>query len=273
VHGLTYVAAAILMGPVSYKAAPDLSREELVARAQKLFRSSVEKLHQPSESRRLAAEAAEDLHWAAEFRPRDPLGTPSPTHYLSLGNAEMLAGRLPRAIWAFHAGLKIDPNDSALRANLEYARSLVHYPSGGRGRPVPEHWPRGLHRPSRDELFVFTVSAWSVAWLAGGLWFLRRKTALLAVAVGLAVIAVATGLTCWTCEQEIRSGHPLLIVMVDQTSLHRGNGPSYPLHSDVPTLPGGLEARLLLTRGAWSQIELSTGELGWVPSSSVWAIP
>ena len=43
------------------------------------------------------------------------------------------------------------------------------------------------------------------------------------------------------------------------------HGLNYPPRSETP-LNRGVEARLLFVRGDWLQIELSGGEIGWVPS-------
>src|SRR2546423_1030278 len=82
---------------------------------------------------------------AAGLRELEQSGLRSPALYLALGNAEALAGRWPRAIWAYECGRRLDRNDARLREHLNYARSLVNYPESGRGRPAPERWPSWLH--------------------------------------------------------------------------------------------------------------------------------
>ena len=64
--------------------------------------------------------------------------------------------------------------------------------------------------------------------------------------------------------------------------LHRGDGSEYPrynaaardwtdsgLDAEATVLPAGVEARLLFERGAWLQIRLDGGEVGWVPRTAV----
>src|SRR5207237_7950749 len=65
--------------------------------------------------------------------------------------------------------------------------------------------------------------------------------------------------------------HPLVIILDEGTPLYSGNGPNYSQHEEMPTLPAGLEARLLYRRGRWLQIELSSGDVGWVPVDAVLA--
>lgn len=257
---LIVLTLACLLYPVRVGVPGEPSKEERLAHAQERFRLGVEKLGQPAESRRLFGHAADELE-------RLRGSARSPAFYLSLGNAEALAGRWPKAIWAYHCGLEIDPNNAALRAQLEYARSLVNYPPGNRGRPVPDAWPTWLHRPTGVDWFIVAATAYSLAWLTGGWWCVRRGLVPLAAALGLFAVALASG-AGYLLHAHAPRDRQLVIVTAD-TPLHRGNGPSYPLHSDVPTLPPGLEAWTLHQRGAWLQVELSTGEIGWIPSSSV----
>src|SRR5262249_2342911 len=54
----------------------------------------------------------------------------SSSWFHNLGNAHFLAEQLPEAILAYQHGLKLDPGDAGLRANLDYARARVQYPFG-----------------------------------------------------------------------------------------------------------------------------------------------
>jgi hypothetical protein len=238
------------------------SDEELLARAQERFRLGVGKLGQPAESRRLFGEAADDIESLCE-------SGRSPAFYLTLGNAEALAGRWPKATWAYHCGLQVDPNSAVLREHLVYARSLVNYPPGNRGRPAADVWPRWLHRPTTTDLLRLAAIAYSLAWLAGGWWFMRRRAGTLAAALGLVAVALAAGAGCLLEDRQTHQPLPHLVIVASDTPLHRGNGPSYPLHAEVPTLPAGLEAWTLHQRGAWLQVQLATGEIGWVPVDAV----
>jgi hypothetical protein len=239
-------------------------KEERLARAQEQFRLGVEKLRQPAEARRLFAQAADEF---ASLR--DVI--PSPNLYLCLGNAEALAGRWPHAIWAYQCGLRIDPNHGALREHLQYARALVNDLPNGRGRASPDAWPGWLHRPSSGELLLLGTIIYSLACFAGGWWYVRRRASYPWAALVLCLVALGCSAGYLLKERQVHeeSQHPLVIVAVPATSLYRGNGPSYPLHPDVPSLPAGLETRLLHRRGSWLQVQLATGEIGWVLAERV----
>jgi hypothetical protein len=64
--------------------------------------------------------------------------------------------------------------------------------------------------------------------------------------------------------EKTEAEHPLVVISADQTYFHKGNHSLYPRAYDTP-LNRGSEARLLQVRGDWLQIELTGGQVGWVP--------
>jgi len=58
--------------------------------------------------------------------------------------------------------------------------------------------------------------------------------------------------------------HPLVVISADRTYLHKGNHSLYPRAYDT-ALNRGVEARLVQIRRDWLQIELTGGQVGWVP--------
>jgi uncharacterized protein YgiM (DUF1202 family) len=62
--------------------------------------------------------------------------------------------------------------------------------------------------------------------------------------------------------------HPLVIVATDGLLLRKGDGLAFPARYDT-VVNRGVEASLLFERAEWVQIELSGGEVGWVPSDAV----
>lgn len=257
--------AVILLSALGLFATSAAAGDETLTHAQEHFRQGVDKLRSVAESRRLFAEAA------AEFEQLHKDGIHSAALYLALGNAEALAGHWPRAIWAYDCGLRRDPTDRALREQRDYARTLVNYPPEGRGRPAADLWPDWLHRLSAGEWLLAAAIAYSLAWLAGGWWYVRRRTLPLVAMVGLLTAAIVTGAGWYldVQESEYDRDHPLAVVAADNTPLYRGNGPNYPLSADVPSLPAGMEVRVLHERGAWLQVQLATGEVGWLTRARV----
>jgi hypothetical protein len=59
-----------------------------------------------------------------------------------------------------------------------------------------------------------------------------------------------------------------VVIARDGVLLRRGNGVVFPPRYDTP-VNRGVEGRLRFERGGWVQIELSGGEIGWVPRAAV----
>jgi hypothetical protein len=197
-------------------------------------------------------------------------GVRCPALYRSLGNAALLADRWPEAIWAYHVGLKLDPNDAAMREHLAFARAKVLYPPSGEGRLDADTWPIWLHRPTLSELFCVFVGAYSLAWLTGT-WALigRAWTAGLASVIA-ALVALTAGAALLHADRQADIDRQTpLVVIAENTAFYQGNAASYPQHASLPMLPRGMEARQIHARGNWLQIRLSTGEVGWLPRRQV----
>ena len=146
------------------------------------------------------------------------------------------------------------------------ARERVSYPEPGPfARPAADTRPPWL--PSVPPIWRLgaAMAAYSLAWMALMRWRMLRQRRLLGAACLLGIVCLLLGASlaadCWKAREELR--HPLIVIADDGVLLRRGNGFQYPPRSEIP-LNRGVEARLLFTRGDWLQIELASGEIGWV---------
>ncbi|MBI1829889.1 MAG: hypothetical protein HYR84_00395 [Planctomycetes bacterium] len=233
--------------------------EEILAQAEAAFRQGVENKSQLLAARKhfsVAADSYRELHRR---------GIRSAALCRNLGNAAVLADRWPEAIWAYQVGLRLDPNDSALREQLAMARAKVLYPPAGQGRLEPETWPEWLRRPKLFEVSCVLMAAYCLAWIAATAAFLWRTSALYFLTAITALTAGAYGAAWWHeyAQAEVDRQTPL-VVLIENADFHRGNGASYPKHPVLPQLPRGLEVRQLHRRGSWLHVRLTTGEIGWV---------
>jgi hypothetical protein len=238
--------------------------EEIFAQAEDAFRQGVDNKIRILQARKHFSKATD------AYRELHRRGVRSPALLLNLGNAAVLADRWPEAIWAYHGGLRLDPNDRILREHLEFARAKVLYPLAGQGRPDADAWPDWLHRPTIGELSCALGLSYLLAWLAGTCAFISRQSRLFLLASALILVTAIAGAGLWIAlrQTEIDRRTPL-VVLAGNTEFYRGNGIGYPQHPVLPALPRGLEARQLHRRGAWLQIRLTTGEVGWVACTQV----
>ncbi|HTU23592.1 MAG TPA: tetratricopeptide repeat protein [Gemmataceae bacterium] len=191
--------------------------------------------------------------------------------YRDLGNAYLLADDLPRALLSYHRGLRLSPNDRALRESLATARERVIYsPSGDLGRPRSDDRPPWLpHLPSAW-LMLAAIPCYVLGCVSLTRWRMVRRGGLL---VGGALALLLAGILAgWLMiraeEQREREAHPLVVIARDGVQLRRGNGEAFPTRYETP-VNRGVEGRLRFERGGWVQIELSDGEIGWAPRAAV----
>ena len=246
-------------------ARPELSERELLERAESAFAEGVRLRQEADKARPHFRAAASDFD---ELRRR---GVQNARLYRNLGHAYLLAGDLPRAILSYQRGLRLAPNDFALRQSLTEARERVMYPASGTlGRPHDDPRPPWLPNPRTEWLLIGAGVCYALACAALTRWLMVRRVRLLGIA--LLSLMLAMGLAAWLLvrvEEEREWGeHPLVVIARDSVLLRRGNGTAFPPRYDTP-VNRGVEARRLFERDGWLQIELSGGEIGWVPREAV----
>jgi hypothetical protein len=269
------VVAPVLIGLMLTLTAEPAQRtaDDYRAEAEAAFAEGVQQAgNQPNEARFCFGCAA------AQFDKLQRSGVASPALSRNLGNAWLLARdpndpadrSLPQAILAYRQGLRLDPANQELHRNLEFARQQVNYPAPGMfGLPATDHRPPWL--PCwPGVLLSFAVAGYTFAVLALARWWMVRRNHWLTIAACGFAFAILFGaglaLEAWQIRDETR--HPVVVIAQDGVQLLIGNGSRYPPRYETP-VNRGVEARLRYDRGKWLQIELGTGEIGWVPRQAV----
>lgn len=185
------------------------------------------------------------------------------------GNACMLAGDPAGAILAYHRGLRLDPANDSLRQGLAFARSNVAFHSAEqRQRFAPREDTtaalcRALHRFGLIVIGLFTSSgtmlltAWAVT---------RRPRWLMTGVLAVSTAGLLTGAYVWASDHRTKGNGRA--VVSEPVLLRSGNGSSFPLRHEAP-LPAGTEATLHFRGGAWNQVQLADGTIGWLPAAEL----
>jgi tetratricopeptide (TPR) repeat protein len=183
--------------------------------------------------------------------------------YYNLGNAYFRLNDLGRAILSYRRGLRLEPGNRQLQANLSYARSR-------RMDQITVSGQRSLWQQFffwRNELSLQTqwslaLAAYLLLWgcaLAHLFW--RRAGLLWGLAGAAFICLVFTGSTLLTHYQHtsVRTG----VIVAEEAVVRKGNGESYAPQLPQP-LHAGTEFEVLEERGSWLAIQLDNGTSGWV---------
>jgi tetratricopeptide (TPR) repeat protein len=266
-----------LLGTLS--AFPAASDVELLQQAEAAFGQGKGLRAEPDQARKHFRKAA-DLY--EELRQR---GVQNADLFRNQGNAYALANDLPRALLAYHRGLRLAPGDAGLHVGLtEARRQVAETVSASFGLPSVGGRPPWLPYLGPGLRLTLTLLLYGLACAALTRWWMTRQGSWLLSTV---VVFTTSALLGFELAQDERQqvqeiSEPLVVIATDGVLLHKGNGATYPCYDartrkwldppfpqDVTPLVRGVEARRLFTRGAWLQIQLSSGEIGWVRREQV----
>lgn len=239
-------------------ATPDRQIQDL---AESAYQMGLEHHHDLQKARTFFLQAAE--HYGQLIRQ----GASNPTIQLNLGNSYFLGGDIPRAIIAYHQGLRMDPGNSQLEQALEGVREAVLYPVGSPfGRPEPESLPTWVRHFHPGFWFAFGFGFYSLGWVTLTRWLMLGQGRYLFLTLILGAIVAILAIGIWKHWQRIvwEESHPLVVITQDGVILRKGNNHHFPPRFETP-LNRGVEAHLKQVRGQWYQIQLSGGETGWIP--------
>lgn len=181
------------------------------------------------------------------------------------GNAYMRAGQRGRAIACYRHALVYRPRDPQLRANLQLALQGQSSLRGPRG--VLDYvffWNDWLSYPGKVRAMAVLASlafAFGVLALFVPPRRLFRRAAWTILI--LTLVAAASAGYDWHRFERIERG----VVVCAEVVARKGNADSYDPAFTEP-LKEGTEFQVVERRGAWLQIQLAGGQIGWVPDAA-----
>ena len=208
---------------------------------------------------------------ASDWTDLTATGLRSKELYYNLGNAWFKAGEIAPAILNYERALRLDPSDSDVRYNLEFARAQTQ----DRIDEVPEFilktWTRKLS-------YLLSSNAW-----AGLSLFLLALTLglILLFLLGPTVNARRTGfftgivtllltLMCWGFARSLKTAaerHDDAIVMRAVSSVT--SSPSSDAAKSLFILHEGTKVKVLDEVSGYTDIELADGRRGWISSADI----
>lgn len=194
----------------------------------------------------------------------------SPDLYYGLGNAYYKQQDYAHAILNYERCLRRDPSNTDAKANLELAQLNCVDKIDAIQPIIFVTWSNAL----RD---VFSANTWGrlsvlffLLFLCGfGTYFFVRKTGLRKIGFyGAIVMVILCAITMFYASQqaEIQTAHDHAIVMAPTVTVR-----STPAESGTQLLiiHEGLKVRIRQELSGWSEIELSDGNVGWMPTNQL----
>jgi tetratricopeptide (TPR) repeat protein len=187
--------------------------------------------------------------------------------YYNLGNAYFRLNDLGHAILHYRRGLRLEPGNRQLQANLSYARSR-------RTDQIDvSHQHSLLHQLFfwSNELSVQTqwtlaLAGYCLAWGCAFSHLVWRRASLLWGLVGttfVCLIFVASTVLTQSQYTTRQAG----VIVAEEVVVRKGNGESYTPQLPQP-LHAGTEFVVLEERGSWLAIQLDNGTSGWIRRDS-----
>ena len=211
---------------------------------------------------------------AASYRQLAEQGASDSRLFYNMGLSYLRAGDLGQALWSLRSAETLNPRDADTDVALAQVRAAL-----AEQTPALAVTPGEATLPAR---VADTAAQWltvdELAWMALALWSVLAALLLVSLLVngdagrkfmrGMAAVT-AVGLLAvtvfWAARTMASSGQPAVVVAAG-VELRSGPGASFAART---TLPAGAEVTAGETRGAWVQVILPGGAVGWTPAASV----
>jgi tetratricopeptide (TPR) repeat protein len=248
----------VLFGAASVLAQPVTPQQqlELLTRANRAFEQALDGADQQR--------AWEHVQQAiAAYEQLVAAGIHNAKLYYNLGNAYFHLNDLGQAIVYYRRGLRLEPDNPRLQANLQYARSrrvdqIDTSPQQHLWRSIL-FWHDNLSLGTQTFLAVL---GYVLIWGWAGIRLLWRRVPLawgLSGAALLCLLFTASAVALHYANATTQAG----VIVVEEAVVRKGNGESYALQLPQP-LHRGTEFDVLEERGVWLHIQLANGTTGWI---------
>lgn len=183
--------------------------------------------------------------------------------YYNLGNAYFLRHDLGRAILNYRRGLRLEPGNRRLQANLRYARDqrIDQFDTRVQHAVVARllFWQDDL--TLRAQVTV-AVIGFLLVWAAAFAHLFWRQPSLLWLMAGAALVFLLFAGSAFVVHAQNDTARHGVIV-AQEALVRKGNGQSYALQFPRPLHPGA-EFEVIETRRTWLHVRLENDATGWI---------
>src|SRR5438093_4173342 len=189
--------------------------------------------------------------------------------YYNLGNAYFRLNDLGHAILHYRCGLRLEPGNRQLQANLSYARSrrIDQIDVSGQRQhaflPQLFFWSNEL---SVSTQWTLALAGYCLAWGCAFAHLVWRRAALLWGLAGAAFFCLIFASSTWLTQSQYTT-RPTGVIVAGEVVVRKGNGESYTPQLPQP-LHAGTEFVVLEAPGSWLAIQLDNCTSGWIRRDS-----
>ncbi len=183
--------------------------------------------------------------------------------YYNLGNAYFLRQDLGRAILQYRRGLRLEPGNRRLQANLRYVRSQrIDQIDASAHQALMLRFFFWHDDISLNMQVTIALAGFLLAWAGAFAHLFWRRPLLLWLTAGAASAFVLFAGSAWAVHaQHAATRHG--VIVAPEAPVRKGNGASYALQFPQP-LHSGAEFTIRESRGSWLHIRLDNGASGWI---------
>ena len=183
--------------------------------------------------------------------------------YYNLGNTYYRLDSQGRAVANYRRAQMLDPRDDDIEVNLQFVRTMVGTRDtlAALGAESPADIPLMWFSP-REMQAAFFVAYYLLALAFLGLLFMRGRSRRLSfyALIALAIVAIVS-LSLSTHAQSRFHDSSGAVVVGEEVELRSGPGNAF---ERIATLRDGVEVTLKSRSAMWVEVELPTGEVGWL---------
>lgn len=195
-------------------------------------------------------------------------GFESGSLYYNIANSFFKLGKLGQAILYYEKAARLMPQDSDLKSNLSYARSMAGVEDGKSSKNVIV---RAIKRPFRDLNLNAIAISFAILYILAILilaatilnpFIARKFRAIFVLALGLFILdSVAFGIRYYD-EEILKHG---IVIQKNAECKYEPIDTSTTYY----TLPEAGDVIILKTKEDWRQVERADGKIGWVNKEAV----
>ncbi len=197
-------------------------------------------------------------------------GVESGEIYFNLGNAYYKSGNLPRAILNYERAKLILPHDKDIAYNLKMANSQITDKLETVGEFFLINWFKSFRNKTKSDTWaIISIAAFAIGLLLMGIFLYSKSRTLKQISFYIGILLIITCVISFSFSAKQKN-------MLTQRNSAIIFEPSVTIKSS-PSVSGtelfilheGTKVKILESVGEWYRIQISDGNDGWLPISTV----